>query len=160
MAPQQLPQSKLSPASALFLRRLTFVTIALVAAQVLYAVFAIALLQTGFNAPRQHERGGELLLGIFLLGMIGVIVSLPVVKSLAKRQPVATEFATLARSLFQQFFLGFALSEIASIAGLLIFFLYADLKDLFFLLWVAGTAITAHFLRVKRVVMEFEETQH
>jgi hypothetical protein len=156
MALQQQPGS---PATALFRKRLTLVTVALVAAQVLYAVVAISLLQSGFKAPRQAEPGGILLLGIFLLGMIGVIVSVPVVKTLAKRQPAEPEFATLARSLLLQFFIGFAFCEIAALAGLLIFFLYADIKTLYFLLWVAGTAIAAHFLRVKKALEEFEKTR-
>ena len=159
MAPQQPPQSRPPLASTLFRRRLTIVTITLVAAQILYAVFAISLLQGGFKAPKRTEPGGELLLGIFLFGMISVIVSLPIVKSLAKRQPAAPEFAILARALLKQFFVGFAFSEIAGLAGLLIFLLYADLKTLFFLLWVAGTAIAAHFLRVKKALEDFEKTQ-
>jgi hypothetical protein len=59
----------------------------------------------------------------------------------------------------KQFFVGFVFSEIAGLAGLLIFLLYADLKTLLFLLWVAGTAIAAHFLRVKKAMEDFEETQ-
>jgi hypothetical protein len=160
MAPQQLPQPKPPLTSTLFCRRLSIATIALVAGQILYAVLAISLLQSGFKAPKRMEPGGELLLGIFLFGMIGVIVSLPIVKSLAKRLPAAPEFAVLARALLKQFIVGFAFSEIAGLAGLLIFLLYADLKTLFFLLWVAGTAIAAHFLRVKKVMEDFEETQH
>jgi hypothetical protein len=158
MAPQQPPQSgPLTP--ALLRQRLTIVAIALIAAQVLYAVLAISLLQGGFKAPKRTEPGGPLLLGIFLFGMIGVMVSLPIVKSLAKRQPAAPEFTTLARALLKQFFVGFVFSEIAGLAGLLIFLLYADLKTLLFLLWVAGTAIAAHFLRVKKAMEDFEETQ-
>ena len=148
-----------SPATALFRKRLTMVTVALIAAQILYAVLAISLLQGGFKAPSRAEPGGLLLLGIFLFGMIGVIVSLPLVKSLAKRQPAKPEFTTLARGLMLQFFVGFVFCEIAGLAGLLIFFLYADLKTLFFLLWVAGTAIAAHFLRVKKALEDFEKTQ-
>jgi hypothetical protein len=156
MAPQQQPGS---PATALFRKRLTLVTVALVAAQVLYAVVAISLLQSGFKAPRQTEPGGTLLLGIFLLGMTGVIVSVPLVKTLAKRQPAKPEFRALARSLLLQFIVGFVSCEIAGLAGLWIFFLYADLKTLYFLLWVAGTAIAAHFLRVKKALEEFEKAQ-
>jgi F0F1-type ATP synthase membrane subunit c/vacuolar-type H+-ATPase subunit K len=135
------------------------VTIALVVAQVLYAVLAVSLLQGGYKAPKRLEPGGPLLLGAFLLGMIGVMVSLPIVKSLAKRQPAAPEYASLARALMIQFFVGFALSEIAGIAGLLIFLIFADLRTLLFLLWVAGTATVAHFLRVKKTMEDFEETQ-
>jgi hypothetical protein len=158
MAPQQPPQSG-PPTPSLVRRRLTIVAIALIAAQILYAVLAISLLQGGFKAPKRTEPGGPVLLGIFLFGLIGVMVSLPIVKSLAKRQPATPEFTPLARALMTQFFVGFAFSEIAGLAGLLIFLLYADLKTLFFLLWVAGTAIAAHFLRVKKVLEEFEETQ-
>jgi hypothetical protein len=158
MAPQQPPQP-VPPTPALFRRRLTIVTIALIAAQILYAVLAISLLQGGFKAPKRAEPGGPLLLGIFLFGMIGVMVSLPIVKSLAKRQPATSEFLPLSRALMAQFFVGFAFSEIAGLAGLLIFLLYADLKTLFFLLWVAGTAIAAHFLRAKKAMEDFEETQ-
>jgi hypothetical protein len=158
MAPQQSSQpGSLTP--ALFRRRLTVVAVALIAAQVLYAVLAISMQAGGFKAPRRMEPGGSLLLGIFLFGMIGVMISLPIVKSLAKRQPVAPEFIPLARALMTQFFAGFVLSEIAGIAGLLIFLLYADLKTLFFLLWVAGTAIAAHYLRVKKALEDFEEAQ-
>lgn len=99
------------------------------------------------------------MLGIFLFGMIGVIVSVPLVKSLAKRQPAKPEFTTLARGLMLQFFVGFVFCEIPGLAGLLIFFLYADLKTLYFLLWVAGTAIAAHFLRVKKLLEDFEKNQ-
>ena len=133
------------------------VAFTLIAAQVLYAVLAISILQGGFKAPRRTEPGGELLLGIFLFGMIGVVVSLPIVKSLAKRQRATPEFTILARALITQFFVGFVFCEIAGIAGLLIFFLYADLKTLFFLLWVAATAIAAHFLRVKKALEDFEQ---
>jgi hypothetical protein len=143
----------------LFRQRLTIVAIALIAAQVLYAVLAACLLQGGFKAPKRMEPGGPLLLGIFLFGMIGVMVSLPIVKSLARRQPAASEFTSLARALLKQFFIGFAFSEIAGLAGLLIFFLYADLKTLYFLLWVAATAIASHFLRVKKALEDFEQTQ-
>jgi hypothetical protein len=158
MAPQQPPQLG-PPTLALFRRRLTIVAIALISAQVLYAVLAISLLQGGFKAPKRMEPGGPLLLGIFLFGVIGVMVSLPIVKSLAKRQPAAPEFTTLARALLKQFFIGFAFSEIAGLAGLLIFFLYADLKTLCFLLWVAATAIASHFLRVKKALEDFEQTR-
>src|SRR5258708_33843844 len=101
MAPQQPQQAGLST-PALFRQRLTIVTVALVAAQVLYAVFAISLLQGGFKAPKRAEPGGPLMLGIFLFGMIGVMLSLPIVKSLAKRQPAAPEFVPLARALMTQ----------------------------------------------------------
>jgi hypothetical protein len=158
MASQQPPQPG-PPTPALFRKRLTTVAIALIAAQILYAVVAISLLQGGFKAPRQMEPGGPLLLGIFLLGMIGVMVSLPLVKSLAARQPAPTEFPVLARSLLKQFFLGFVFSEIAGLAGLAIFLIYADLKTLYFLLWVAATAIAAHFLRIKKALEDFEETK-
>src|SRR5580704_3834707 len=158
MAPQQLPQSE-SPTPSLVRRRFTIVAIALVTAQILCAVLAISLLQGGFKAPRRTEPGGPLLLGIFLIGMIGVMVSLPIVKSLAKRQPAALEFLPFSRALMTQFFIGFVFSEIAAIAGLVIFLLYADLKTLFFLLWVAGTAIAAHFLRVKKAMEDFGEPQ-
>jgi hypothetical protein len=141
-------------------RRLTIVAISLIAAQILFAVLAILLLQGGFKAPRRTEPGGPLLLGIFLFGMIGVMVSLPIVKSLAKWQPTAPGFIPLASALMTQFFVGFAFSEIAGLAGLAIFLLYADLKTLFFLLWVAGTGIAAHFLRVKKAMEDFEEAQH
>jgi hypothetical protein len=156
MAP---PQQTGLPALDLFRKRLTIVAFTLIAAQILYAVLAISLLQGGFKAPRRTEPGGELLLGIFLFGMIGVIVSLPIVKSLAKRQRPTPEFITFARALITQFFVGFVFCEIAGIAGLLIFFLYADLKTLFFLLWVAATATAAHFLRVKKALEDFEKTQ-
>ena len=158
MAPQQPPQPG-PPTPALFRKRLTIVTIALIAAQVLYAVLAISLLQGGFKAPKRAEPGGPLLLGIFLFGMIGVMVSLPIVKSLARRQPAAPEFTPLASALLKQFFIGFAFSEIAGLAGLLIFFLYADLKTLYFLLWVAATAIASHFLRVRKALEDFEQTR-
>jgi hypothetical protein len=158
MAPQQPPQSGPS-APALFRKRLTIVAIALIAAHVLYGVLAACLLQGGFKAPKRMEPGGPLLLGIFLLGMIGVMVSLPIVKSIARRQPPALQFTSLARVLLKQFFIGFAFSEIAGLAGLLIFFLYADLKTLYFLLWVAATAIAAHFLRVKKALEDFEGTK-
>jgi hypothetical protein len=158
MAAQE-PQSALS-ATALFRKRLTTIAVTLVAVQILYAVVAISMQQGGFKASKSMEPGGALLLGIFLFGMIGVIVSLPVVKSLAQRQPAAPEFTTLARALLTQFFVGFAFSEIAGLAGLVIFFLYGDLKTLFFLLWVAATAIAAHFLRVKKTLEDFEEAQH
>src|SRR5271154_2696361 len=117
MAPQQSPQTG-TPTPASFRQRLTTVTIALIAAQVLYAVLAISLLQGGFKAPKRLEPGGPLLLGIFLLGMIGVMVSLPIVKNLAARQPAAAEFPILARALLKQFFIGFVFSEIAGLAGL------------------------------------------
>jgi len=158
MAPQQSSQSG-PPTPALFRRRLTIVAIALIAAQVLYGMLAACLLHGGFKAPKRTEPGGPLLLGIFLFGMIGVMVSLPIVKSLARRQPAASEFASFARGLLKQFFIGFVFSEIAGLAGLLIFFLYADLKTLYFLLWVAATAIATHFLRVKKALEDFEEAK-
>jgi hypothetical protein len=158
MAPQQPPQPG-PPAPALFRRRLTIVAIALIASQILYAVLAACLLQGGFKAPKRLEPGGPLLLGIFLFGMVGVMASLPIVKNLARRQPTPPEFTSFARALLKQFFIGFAFSEIAGLAGLLIFFLYADLKTLFFLLWVAATAITTHFLRVKKALDDFERTK-
>src|SRR5271154_3541728 len=83
MASQQPPQTE-PPTPALFRRRLTVVAIALITAQILYAVVAISLQQGGFKAPKRAEPGGPLLLGIFLFGMIGVMVSLPIVKSLAR----------------------------------------------------------------------------
>ena len=138
-------------------QRLTTVMIALVVAQVLYALLAMAMLQGGFKAPRRNEPGGPLLLAVFLGGMCGAMFSLPAVKALAKRQPVAPDFTTTARGLLKQFFVGYALAQTASLAGLLIFFLYADLKTLLFLVWVAATAIVAHFLRIKKAIEEFEE---
>jgi len=133
--------------------------IALVVAQILYALLAMAMLQGGFKAPRRNEPGGPILLAVFLVGMCGAMSSLPVVKALARRQPVSADFTTTARGLLKQFFVGFALAQTASLAGLLIFFLYGDLNTLLFLIWVAATAIVAHFLRVKKVIDEFEKQQ-
>jgi F0F1-type ATP synthase membrane subunit c/vacuolar-type H+-ATPase subunit K len=155
MAPQQ-PSPPGPSTPALFRQRLANVTIILITAQVFYGLVAICLAHGGFRAPKRNEPGGMLLLGIFVAGLIASMVSLPIVQSFAKRQPTVCEFPTLSRALLCQFWIGFVFAEIAAIAGLVIFFLYDDLKTLFFLLWVAGTAIAAHFLRVKKLADEFE----
>lgn len=154
MAPQSSPSGPSTP--ALFRQRLANVTIILITAQVFYGLVAICFAHSGFKAPKRNEPGGMLLLGIFVAGLIASLVSLPIVQSFAKRQPTVCEFPTLSRALLCQFLIGFVFAEIAAIAGLVIFLLYGDLKTLFFLLWVAGTAIAAHFLRVKKLADEFE----
>ena len=73
-------------------------------------------------------------------------------------EPPGSDFPALAAELQRRFFIGFAFSEIASLAGLLIFLYFADITTLIVLVGVACVSIAAHYLRVRKIVDDFERT--
>jgi hypothetical protein len=158
MTPEQPPRPG-QPTPALFRQRLTIVAIAFIVAQVMYILLAAAMLQGHFKATASGQSRGPFTAIVFLVGILAAVVSFLVVRAMASRQPTDGDFATVAPAIQKQFFVGFALSEVASLAGLLIFFLYADLKTLFTLVCVASASIAAHFLRVKKILEDIERTQ-
>jgi F0F1-type ATP synthase membrane subunit c/vacuolar-type H+-ATPase subunit K len=157
MISQQPPQSG-APTPMMFRQRLTFVVAALVASQFLYAAMAISMRHGGFKGSLDAQWRKPLTIGLAAVGMLAAVASFPIVNARTKRLSAEAGFAAIAPALLKQFFLGFALSEIAALTGLLIFFLCSDLKTLLFLLWVAATGIVLHFLRVKKVAEHFERT--
>jgi hypothetical protein len=133
--------------------------IAFIAAQVMYLALALFVMQYDFKAIAGGSSRELITVCALLLSILAAVVSFPVVRLMAGRQPTDADFATVALALQKQFFVGFALSEAASLTGLLIFFLYADLKTLFTLVCVACASIAAHFLRVKKTLEDIERTQ-
>ena len=142
-----------------FRKRLGFVVVALVAAQLMYVTLAAYMMQHGFK-PTGNALPRKLFTVVtFVLGILGAIASFPAAGFAFRRQSAEPNLkSTIVVAAQKQFFVGFALSEIASLAGLLIFFLFADFTTLVFLVCVACTAIAAHYLRVRKTVEDFERT--
>jgi hypothetical protein len=128
-------------------------------AQVLYLALGLCLLHSGYTASTDAPSRVPFTVAAFAFGILGVIASFPGVKILARRQPPGSDFPTLAAELLRRFFIGFAFSEIASLAGLLIFFFFADITTLIVLVAVACVSIAAHYARVRMIVDDFERTQ-
>ncbi len=97
-------------------------------------------------------------IGAFAFGILGVIASFPAVNILARRQPPGSNFSALAAELQRRFFIGFAFSEIAALAGLLIFFSFADITTLILLVVVSSASIAVHYRRERKIVDDFERT--
>lgn len=122
----------------------------------MYLVLGLYLLHTGFTAPTDAPSRAPFTVGAFAFGMLGVIASFPAVTMFAHRQSPGGAFPALATELQRRFFIGFAFSEIASLAGLLIFFLFADIMSLVVLVLVASASIGAHYVRLQKIVDDFE----
>jgi len=142
-----------------FRRRLAIVAIQLIAAQVMYAGLGYSLRLSGFKAPANAPPRMPVTVGLFVCGLLSTIGSIAFVRTFARQQPPPTDFAALALQLQKQFFVGFALSEVAAIAGLLIFFLFGDLTTLTFLTGVAAIFILFHYLRVRQAAQNFEQVR-
>ncbi|MGD1018174.1 MAG: hypothetical protein ABSA12_02525 [Verrucomicrobiia bacterium] len=155
--PYQPSQSALAKPAA-FRRRLGVLAVQLIAAQALYLALGLYLLYSGFTAPTDAPSRAPFTIGAFAFGILGVIASFPAVNILSRRQPPGGDFPALAVELQRRFFIGFAFSEIASLAGLLIFFLFADITVLIFLVGASSASIAAHYARVRKIVDDFERT--
>lgn len=142
---------------AAFRRRLGLLAFQLIATQVLYLALGLYLLYSGFTASTDAPTRAPFTIGAFAFGILGVIASFPAVKILARRQPPGSVFPALASELQRRFFIGFAFSEIAALAGLLLFFLFTDITSLIFLVVVSSVSIAAHYLRARTIVDEFEQ---
>ncbi|HTS16861.1 MAG TPA: hypothetical protein VMP11_04755 [Verrucomicrobiae bacterium] len=141
-----------------FRRRLGLLAVQLIIAQVLYLALGLYLLYTGFAASTNPPTRALFTIGAFAFGILGVSASFLLVKVLARRQPPGTTFPNLAAELLRRFFIGFALSEIAALAGMLVFFLFADIATLTVLVVVSCVAIAAHYVRTRKIVDDFERS--
>jgi hypothetical protein len=152
------PSQSATAKPAAFRHRLGLLAVQLIGAQVLYLMLGLYLLHSGFTAPTNPPSRAPFTIGAFAFGILGVIASFPAVKMFARRQPPGTTFPALAAELQRRFLIGFAFSEIASLAGLLIFFFFADITTLIVLVGVACVSIAAHYRRARKIVDDFERT--
>ncbi len=113
---------------------------------------------SGYTASTDAPSRTPFTVGAFAFGILGVFASFPAVKMFARRQAPGTSFPALAAELQRRFFIGFAFSEIASLAGLLLFFLFADITTLIVMVIVASASIAAHYLRTRKIADDFERT--
>jgi len=155
--PRQPSQSATAKPAA-FRHRLGLLAGQLIAAQALYLALGLYLLYNGFTASTDAPSRVPFTIGAFAFGILGVIASFPGVKILSRRQPPGGSFPALAAELQRRFFIGFAFSEIAALAGLLIFFLFADIAALIFMVAVSSASIAAHYRRARKIVDDFERS--
>lgn len=155
--PRQSSQSATVKPAA-FRHRLGLLAGQLIAAQALYLALGLYLLHAGFTAPTNPPSQVPFTIGALAFGILGVAASFPGVKMLGRRQPPGSTFPALAAELQRRFFIGFAFSEIAALAGLLIFFSFADIMTLILLVGVASASIAAHYVRTRKIVEEFERS--
>ena len=141
---------------ALFRQRLMIVTIALVMAQVMYLLLAVAMIQHNYKVAANSSQRTQTTTAIFLAGVLAAVISFPVTQVMAGRQATMPDFATTSAALQKRFFVGFVFSEVASLAGLLIFFIYADVKPLLLLVSIASASIIIHYLRTKKAIEDIE----
>jgi hypothetical protein len=153
MPPRPSPSATAKPAT--FRHRLGLLAIQLIAAQALYLALGLYLLYTGFTASAGAPSQAPFTLGVFAFGILGIVASFPAVKILARRQPPGSTFPALAVELQRRFFIGFAISEIAALAGLVLFFLFADIASLIFMVIASSASIAAHYVRTRKIVDEF-----
>ena len=150
------PSQSLPAKPAAFRRRLGLLAAQLIAAQALYLALGLYLLYTGFTASTDAPSRTPFTIGAFAFGILGVAASFPAVTILARRQPPGSDFPALAVELQRRFFIGFAFSEIPALAGLLLFFLFADILTLILLVGVSCASIAAHYARTRKIVEDFE----
>jgi hypothetical protein len=158
MNPTQLPQrpEPLLASPAIFRKRLAPVVFALISAQFSYVLLALFQLRGGFKNPGTGPPQIPFTLGVFGFGLLSVILSFPIATRCARLPAGEQTFTTAAPAIQKRFFTGFALSQVGSIAGLLIFFVYADLNPLLFLVGLTSVAIYLHYRRVTRSLDEIE----
>jgi hypothetical protein len=152
------PSQSATAKPAAFRRRLGLLAVQLIAAQALYLALGLYLLYSGFTASTDAPTRAPFTVGAFAFGILGVAASFFAVKMLSRRESPGGDFPALAAELQRRFLIGFAFSEIASLAGLLIFFLFADITTLIFLVGVSCASIAAHYVRVRKIVEDFERT--
>jgi hypothetical protein len=152
------PSQSATAKPAAFRRRLGLLAVQLITAQILYLALGLYLLCTGFTARTDAPSRAPFTIAAFAFGILGVSASFLLVKILGRRQPPGTTFPSLAAELLRRFFIGFAFSEIAALAGLLIFFLFADIATLIVLVVVSCVSIAAHYMRTRAVVDDFERS--
>lgn len=157
MIPQQPPQFG-QPDTTMFRQRLAIVTFALISAQFLYLALAVWSREHGYKAMAHGLPNKTFIAVALIVGTSAAIISFPVAAAQTRRQPVPMDRASAMTAVQKQFFVGFALSEVASLAGLFIFFLFADLKPLLVLVFVASASIVSHYCRATKTLEDFERT--
>ena len=150
------PPATAKPAA--FRQRLGLLAVQLIVAQAVYLALGLYLLYTGFTASTDAPSRTPFTIGAFAFGILGVAASFPAVGILARRQPPGSTFPSVAAELQRRFLIGFAFSEIAALAGLLLFFLFADILTLILLVGVSCASIAAHYVRTRKIVEDFERT--
>jgi len=152
------PSQSATVKPTVFRHRLGVLAAQLIAAQALYLALGLYLLHTGYTASTGGPSQGPFTIGAFAFGILGVVASFPAVKMFSRRQPPGSTFPALAAELQRRFFIGFAFSEIASLAGLLLFFLFADITTLIVMVGLSCASIAAHYVRTRKIVEEFQRS--
>jgi hypothetical protein len=152
------PSQSATAKPAAFRQRLAPVTAALISAQFLYAALALWLQEHGYKAMAHGLTERTFIIAALTVGVLAAIISFPVAAARIRQQPAQADSASVLKLVQKQFFIGFALSEVASLAGLFVFFLFADLKPLLVLVFVASAAILGHYSRARKTLDDFERT--
>ncbi len=154
------PSQSATPTPAAFRQRFAIVTAALIGAQFLYLALALWLQQHGFKAMAHGSPNRTLITVALVVGVLSAIASFPVAAAQTRRQPVSADPASAPKAVLKPFFTGFVLSEVASLAGLFLFFPFADLRPLLVLVFVATAAILGHYYRARKILDDSGRTPH
>ena len=159
MAITSPPGTRIPQSPALLRTRLVPVTISLIGAQAGYWALAYSLVQKGEPMPQQNNPQATTVVGV---GIAVAALFPPLSIWIAQRIPrptVTSEWPIAGHILLRRFFTGFAVSQIASLIGLFLFFVYGRLYSIMVTAFLSSIGIVWHSLKARQKSCEFEQRQ-
>jgi ABC-type multidrug transport system fused ATPase/permease subunit len=146
------------PASPAQLRRtLLFQTIKLIAAQGGYCLLAHFVILKGKPMPEQANPRAD---AIVLIG-VAIAALFPILSAWVVRRfvnpPETTDWTGVASTLMRQLFVGYAISQMAALIGLFLFFVYGRVWAVVITAVFTSVGIIWHYLRIRQMTFEFEQ---
>jgi hypothetical protein len=146
------------PASPAQLRKsLLSQTIRLIAAQGGYCLLAHFIILKGKSLPWEahHGAGGIVLTGVAIAAVFPVLSAGYVASSL--RLPKTNAWDQVAPLLLRRFFIGYAISQMAALIGLFLFFVYGRVWAVVITAVFTSVGIIWHYLKMRQMTFEFEQ---
>lgn len=157
MCALSLAKAKVPASPAQLRRTLLFQTINLIAAQGCYCLFAHFVILKGKPMPEQANPRAD---AIVLIG-VAIAALFPVLSAWVVRRfvnsPEATDWAGVASKLMRQFFVGYAISQMAALIGLFLFFVYGRVWAVVITAIFTSIGIIWHHLKMRQMTFEFEQ---
>ncbi len=152
-----LPKPRVPASPAQLRRTLLFQTINLIAAQGGYCLLAQSIILKGKSLPWEaHPRAGAIVLTGVAIATVFPVLSAGYVASFV-RLPKTNAWDLVAPLLLRQFFIGYAISQMAALIGLFLFFVYGRVWAVVITAIFTSVGIIWHYLKIRQMTFEFEQ---